>query len=155
MSIQGGASELCQKGFSLRGHGGEMDQEGRGGLGEEGYHFAAKVVRDFVAVGVVQGNPQVRQRRGQDLRVNFDHIMGYFGDGPPMPQLSGMLPIHHGKLNGEPWLEFYPGHLLFRGQKELKISADTSHFMDGQRFFDPFGHNLHGSVYPTDIAAFV
>ena len=52
-------------------------------------------------------------------------------------------------------LEFYPRNLFFRGQKELKISADTSHFMDGQRFFNPFGHNLHGSVYPTDIAAFV
>jgi hypothetical protein len=49
-----------------------MDQESRRGLGEEGYHFAVKVVGDLVVVGVVQGNPQVRQGGGQDLRVNFD-----------------------------------------------------------------------------------
>ena len=40
------------------------------------------------------------------------------------------------------------------GEKELKISADTSQFMDGQRFFHPFGHNLPGSVGPTDVATF-
>ncbi len=78
-----------------------MDQEGRWGFGEVRHHFAVKVVGNFVVVGVVQRNPQVRQRGGQDLRVNFDHIMGYFGDGAPMPQLSGMFPIHHGKLDGE------------------------------------------------------
>ena len=86
--------------------------------------------------------------------MNFDPIMGYFGDGARMSQLSGMFPLHHGKLDGEPLLEFDPGNLLFRGQKELKIPADTSQFMNGQRFFHPFGHNLHGSVYPADIAAF-
>ena len=56
-----------------------------------------------------------------------------------MPQFSGMFPIHHGKLDREPVLEFCPGNLFFRGQKELKISADTSYFMDGQRFFNPLG----------------
>ena len=79
--------------------------------------------------------------------------MGYFGDGASMPKLSRGFPIRHRKLDREPSLEFYPRPLLFRGQKELKISVDTSQFMDGQWFFNPFGHNLHGSVYPTDIAA--
>ena len=87
MSIQNGAQELCQEGLGFRGYGGEMDQEGRGGFGEVGHHFAVKVVGDFVVIGVVQGNPQVRQWGGQDLRVNFDHIWGYFGDNAPMPQL--------------------------------------------------------------------
>jgi len=76
MSIQGGTQELCQKDLGFRGYGGEMDQEGRGGFGEVSHHFAVKVVGDFVVVGVVQGNPQVCQRRGQNLRVNFDHIRG-------------------------------------------------------------------------------
>ena len=66
MSIQNGAQELCQKGLGFRGYGGEMDQEGRGGLGEDGHHFAVKVVGDFAVVGVVQGNPQVRQRGGRN-----------------------------------------------------------------------------------------
>ena len=52
-----------------------MDQEGQGEFGEVNYHFAVKVVGDFVAVGIVQGNPQVRQGGGQDLRVNFGHII--------------------------------------------------------------------------------
>ena len=38
-----------------------MDQEARGGFGEVSHHFAVKVVGDFVAVGVIQGNPQVGQ----------------------------------------------------------------------------------------------
>ena len=155
MSIESGAQELCQKSLGFRGDGGEMDQEGRGRFGEVSHHFAVKVVGNFVVVRIVEGNPQVRQWRGQDLRVNFDPIGGYFGDGAPMPQLYGMLPIHHDKLDGDPLLEFSPGHLFFRGQKELKISADPSHFMDGQRLFNPFGHNLHGAVYLQDIAAFV
>ena len=64
-----------------------MDQEGRRGFGEVSHHFAVKLVGDFVVVGVVQGNPQVRQRGWQDLRVNFDPIRGYFGDGAPMPDV--------------------------------------------------------------------
>ena len=48
MSIESGAQKLCQKGLDFR---------RQGGLGEEGYNFAVKVVGDFVVVGVVQGNP--------------------------------------------------------------------------------------------------
>lgn len=43
MSIESGAQELCQKGLDFRRHGGEMDHEGRGGLGEEGYNFAVYI----------------------------------------------------------------------------------------------------------------
>ena len=93
-----------------------MDQKGRGGFGEVSHHFAVQVVGNFLVVGVVQGNPQVRQRGGQNPRVNFDHIAGYFGYGAPMPQLSGMFPIYHSELDRDPWLEFYPGNLFFRGR---------------------------------------
>src|SRR5512135_3580784 len=104
MSIQNGAQELCQKGLSFRGYGGEMDQEDRRGFTEASHHFAVKVVSNFPVVRVVQGNPQVRQRGGQDLRVNLHHIRGYSGYGSPMPQLSLMFPIHYGKLDGDPLL---------------------------------------------------
>ena len=60
MSIQNSA----QKGLGFRRYGGEIDQEGRGGFAEVIHHFAVKVVGNFVVVGVVQGNPQVRQWGG-------------------------------------------------------------------------------------------
>ena len=52
---------------------------------------AKKVIDNFGAIGVVPGNPQVRQRGGQGLGVNSDHIMGWFGDDTVTPQLSGMF----------------------------------------------------------------
>ena len=66
MSIQGSTQKLCQEGLDFRGYGGAMDHEGKGGFEEVSHHFAVKLVGDFVVVGGVQRNPQVRQRGGQD-----------------------------------------------------------------------------------------